>query len=152
MDRRVADDAVVGPAPAGLELRLDERDDVAARDPAGAWSATGPRTLSSEMNDTSMVARSIGSGQGRRGQVAGVRPLHRDDAGVGAERFGELSAAHVESVDPARAALQQDVGEAAGRGADIERDEPGRVDPEGVERRRQLVAAAADVRLRGDDA
>ena len=30
MDRRVAHDAVVGPAAAGLELRLDERDDLAA--------------------------------------------------------------------------------------------------------------------------
>ena len=35
MDRRVADDAVVGPAAAGLELRLDERDDVAASRPEG---------------------------------------------------------------------------------------------------------------------
>ena len=31
VDRRVADDAVVGAAAAGLELRLDERDDLAAR-------------------------------------------------------------------------------------------------------------------------
>ena len=38
-------------------------------------------------------------GEGRRGQVAGVRPLHRDDPRVGAERLCELSAAHVESVD-----------------------------------------------------
>ena len=99
MDRRVAHDAVVGPAPAGLELRLDEGDDRAHR--GASVVATGPRTRSSEMNDTSMTARSTGSGSVVAVSVAGVRPLHRDDARVAAERFGELSAAHVESVDAA---------------------------------------------------
>ena len=43
-----------------------------------------------------------------------------------------------------RAALEQDVREAAGRGADVERVPPGRVDPELVEGVRELVAAARD--------
>ena len=90
MDRRVADDAVVGPAAAGLELRLDQRDDSARR--ARSVAATGPRTRSSEMNETSIVARSIGSGSVVGGQLAGVGPLHRDDARVAAKRFGELAA------------------------------------------------------------
>ena len=38
--RRIADDAMVGPAAAGLELRLDEGDDLATRGPSVA--ATGP--------------------------------------------------------------------------------------------------------------
>ena len=68
MDRRVADDAVVGPAPAGLELRLDQRDDLAAR--RASVDATGPRTRSSEMNETSMTARPIGSGRRRRASAS----------------------------------------------------------------------------------
>ena len=65
MDRRIADDAVVGPAAAGLELRLDERDDVAAR--AGPERADDrAEDLSSEMNDTSMVDEVDRFGQGRR--------------------------------------------------------------------------------------
>ena len=119
MDRRVADDAVVRPALAGLELGLHEGDD---RAPAGPRVvATGPRTLSSEMNDDVDDREVDRLGQGRGGQGARVRPLHRDDARVATERLGELAATHVESVDAARAALQQDVGEAARRGADIER-------------------------------
>ena len=92
------------------------------------------------MNETSIIASSIGSG--RRGRRSASRALVRSietTRGSRAQRVGELSAAHVESVDPARAALEQDVGEAAGRGADVERDQPGRVDPERVERRGQLV-------------
>ena len=45
------------------------------------------------------------------------------------------------------AALEQHVGEAARRRADVEGAPPGDVDAEGVERARQLDAAAADVRV-----
>ena len=79
------------------------------------------------MNDTSMVA-SDGLREGR-GEVAGVRPLHRDDPRIPPERLRELAAAHVERVDAAGAALQEDVGEAAGRCADVEAYRPARVDP-----------------------
>ena len=53
-----------------------------------------------------------------------------------------LAAADVERGHVRRAALQQAVGEAARRGADIEADEPGDVDAEGRQCRRELVAAA----------
>jgi hypothetical protein len=59
-----------------------------------------------------------------------------------------LSAAHVESVDPACAALQQDIREAARGCAYVETDTAGRVDLEGIERGSQLVATAADEWLR----
>ena len=146
VDRRVADDAVVGAAPAGLELRLDERDDRAAP----ARERRRDRAEDEVERDERHVDRREVDrlGQRRGGQLAGVRALHRHDARVAAERFGKLSAAHVESVDARRAALQQDVREAAGRGADVERDPARRVDLERIERRRQLVAAAADVRRR----
>ena len=89
--------------------------------------------------------------QGRCRERAGVRALHRDDARVAPERLGELATSDVESVDARRAALQQHVREAAGRGPDVEADDTGRVDPERIERGGELVAAAADVRLRDVD-
>ena len=99
------------------------------------------------MNDTSIVAMPIGSGRLVGGQRPGVGPLHRDHPRVASERLGELSAADVERVDPGRAALEQDVGEAAGRRPDVEGDPTRRVDLERVERRGELVAAAADERI-----
>ena len=150
VDGRVAHDAMVRPAAAGLELRLHERDDVTGwRRPSVA--AIGPRTSPSEMNETSTVAMAIGSGSVVAVSVAGVRALHRDDPRVAPQRLRELAAADVEGVDASRAALQQDVGEAARRGADVEGDQARRIDLEGVERGGQLVAAAADVRVRLGD-
>ena len=100
MDRRVADDAVVGPAPAGLELGLDQRDDRGR--PAPSVEATGPRT--SVERDERHVDRGDVDRLGQASaavRVAGVRPLHRDDPRVAPERLGELAAADVESVDAA---------------------------------------------------
>ena len=108
----------------------------------------GPRTLSSEMNETSIDREVDRLRQGCGRQRPAVGPLHADDAAVAAEHLGKLSTAHVESVDAACAALQQDIGEATGRRADVERDLTGRVDPERFERGGQLEAAAADVRHR----
>ncbi len=61
-------------------------------------------------------------------EPAGVRPLHRNHAGVTTQRLGKLSASHVESIDARSTALQQDIGEAAGRRPDVEadRDRPDR--------------------------
>ena len=113
--------------------------------PASNWGLTratmwrpGPGRSVVDDRAEDLVERDERHVDGRRGRsaragvaavsVAGVGPLHRDDPRVGAERLGELAATHVESVDPARAALQQDVREAAGRGADVERrrGRPGR--------------------------
>ena len=56
--------------------------------------------------------------------------------------------ADVERDHARRAALQQHVGEAAGRGADVERlTRPSTSMREGVERMRELEPAAADVRM-----
>ena len=81
----------------------------------------GARTLSSEMNETSTTARSIGSG---RVSDVSVRAFVRSSdvtRSSRAQRLGELSATHVESVDVPRAALQQHVREAARGGSDVER-------------------------------
>ena len=54
----------------------------------------------------------------------------------------ELAASDIDGVDPTRATTEQHVGEAAGRGADIERDLPFDRNLEMVERVRELDAAA----------
>ena len=148
MDRRVADDAVVGAAAAGLELRLHERDDVAAR-PEGR----GDRGEDEVERDERDVDRREADrfGQGRGCERAGIRALHRDHARVAAQRFGELAAADVERIHARRATLQQHVGEPAGRRPDVEAHETGRIDPEGVQAGGELVATAADVGLGGVD-
>ena len=103
------------------------------------------------MNETSTLASVTGSGRRRRREGPGVRPLHRDHARISPEWLGELAAPDVDRVDASRPALEQDVGEPAGRRADVEAHAIRRVDPERVERRRELVPAPADVRLgRGD--
>src|SRR3546814_4451723 len=53
-----------------------------------------------------------------------------------------LAASDVDGIDLRRAARQRHVGEAAGRGADVEAAEAGGVDREAVEGMRQLDAAA----------
>ena len=94
------------------------------------------------MNETSQVTRSGANGSSV--ELAGVRALEHGHARVVAQPLVELAVADVERDHARGAALEQDVGEAAGRGADVERVTPGRVDAELVERVRELVAAARD--------
>ena len=99
------------------------------------------------MNDTSIVTRSTGCGTSAVVSDRALTAFVDRDARIGAQPPVELSASDVERDHVSGAALQQDVGEAAGRGADVERTLAGRIDAEGVERVRQLDAAAADVRM-----
>ena len=120
--------------------------------PAGPKQpAIGPSTRPSEMNETSTTASSTGSAEHARPERPGVRPLERHHPLVAPKPIGELAPTDVDGIDPRGAALEQDVGEAAGRRADVERDQSGRVERERVERGDQLVAAARDVRLRAVD-
>ena len=74
-----------------------------------------------------------------------------DDARILAEAPIELALPDIDRVDPSRAALQVNVGEPAGRRADIDGDRPGDVEPERIESARQLVAPARDVLRAGID-
>src|SRR5439155_664682 len=74
-----------------------------------------------------------------------VRALDHDHAHILPELPGELPVADVERDHPPRAALEQAVGEATRRGADVERDQVARLEAEGVERPGQLLAASAHV-------
>ncbi len=88
-----------------------------------------------------------GTGQVVGRQIAGVDVLAHDHARVGAQAPVELSVADVERDDLPRAALQQHVGEAAGRRADVERERAGDLDAERVERVREFQPPATDVRM-----
>ena len=61
----------------------------------------------------------------------------------------QLIAADVDRVDAPRAAQNQDFGEAAGRGADVEADTPGHVEMKMIERRCKLDAAARHIGMLG---
>src|SRR4029079_16676766 len=86
---------------------------------------------------------------GRDGARVGA--LDHRDALVRSQAVVELAIGDVERDHVGGAALQQAVGEAAGGGADVERAATGRVDPQRVERVRELDAAARDVGRRAVD-
>ena len=103
----------------GLELRLHERDDVGARPEHRRHHRQDQR---SEMNDTSMVTMSTRPGQLRRAsRCRAFTPFEDEHARIGPQLPVELAVADVERDDVPGAALEQHVGEAAGRGADVER-------------------------------
>ena len=122
-----------------LELGLDHGQDVAARRGRRRHAAQQPRERDERhVGDRERHGARAGvSGSARVGvQAGGMGPLHRHHAGIAAQRLRQLSAAHVESIDARRAALQQTVGEAARGRAHVEADPARRVDPERVERAR----------------
>ena len=106
--------------------------------------ATRLEQLASEMKLTSIDRQLRLEGQRGRAQLARVDALERRHPLVLAQRPVELSAADVDRGDPGGAALEQAVGEAAGRGADVEAVEAADVDPEGVEGGVELEPAAGD--------
>ena len=83
-------------------------------------------------------------------ELARVAALDHGHPRVVAQAPVELPMGDVEGDHARRAALQQAVGEAAGRGADVEAVEAGDVDSQRLERVRELDAAAGDERRRLD--
>ena len=104
-----------------------------------------------EMNETSMTIRSGRNGRCVGRERAGVGALDHGHARVLAQAVVELAVGDVERDDVLRPALEQAVGEAAGGGADVERAAAADVDLQGVERVRELDAAAGDVGRRAVD-
>ncbi len=76
--------------------------------------------------------------------LARVHALEDGHARIVPQPGVQLAVADVERDHPGRAALEEDVREPAGRGADVEAVATGRIDAEGVERVRELLAAARD--------
>ena len=129
---------------ARFELRFHQRDDVGARSQQRRDNRQDLAQRDERHVDRHDVDRSREVGER---QMARVEVLDDDDARVVAQPPVELPVADVERDDARRAALQQHVGEAAGRGADVERLAPRTAMLKCVERVRELEAAAADVRM-----
>src|SRR3546814_4428761 len=75
---------------------------------------------------------------------ADVRALAHVDARIGAETLVQLAVADVEGDHARRAALEQAVGEAAGRGSDVEGATARDLDVEAAQRTLELLSAAAN--------
>ena len=66
-------------------------------------------------------------------------------AGVTAQPRVQLAVAHVHGVHAQRAALEEDVGETAGRGAQVAADQPLGIQPEALQGVLELRPAPGDV-------
>ena len=145
VQRGIADDAALADfVAADLELRLDQRHQRAAR------LGEDQRHLEhfGEADERGVahhpVARPVDL---LRGQRAGVGLLEHGHARVLAQLPGELVGADIDREDVRRAVREQDFGEAAGRAADVHRHRALGVEPEVLDRVRQLDPAAADPRM-----
>ena len=136
--------ALADPAAAELELRLDHR-----QHPRLGTEQVGQRPQDLGEGDEADVDRDeLGlqaGGQLRGAQLARVEALEHGHPRVVAQAPVELAAADIDGDHRARAAAQQAVAEASGRGADVDAVESRRVDREAVERRLELEPAAGDV-------
>ena len=153
MHRRVGDEPVFADLVAArLELRLHERDHI---------GVCGEERRQRRQDVPQRDERHIDRHQiGRVGHVvfrqpARVHALADEHPRIGAKSPIELAVSDIDRDDGGGAALEQHVGESARRGADVQRAAAGGKDAEGVERGRELDAAAGDVwmiRLRELDA
>src|SRR5580765_4544756 len=105
---------------AGLELRLDENE----RLPPRLREPERRRKRGANADERDVAGHEIG-GKRELGELAGIRALEHGHARVVAQPLVKLAAPDVERDHARRAALEQDVGEAAGRGTDVERVAPG---------------------------
>ena len=143
MHRRVADDALFAHlALPRLELRLDEGQE----DPSFADEPERRRDDVPQRDEGRVDRREIdGLLDPHALEVADVGPLEEHDAGVVAQRPGDLPVAHVHGIDLPGPLLQQAVREPPRRGAHVEGCEPVDADPEGIQGPLELHAAAAHV-------
>ena len=143
----IADDATfANRLTPGLELWLHQRDDIASV----AKPREGRRQREAQ-RDEGHVSYDDVDGLFDRDTLARVHSFVHDDARILTEAPIELALPHIDRVNAGRAALQEDVGEAAGRRTNVDRDLPGHIEPERVERARQLVAATRHVLRAGVD-
>jgi hypothetical protein len=140
VDRRVAHHPTFADTlSAGLELRLDERDE------RGLFGRERERRRQYRREpDEARITGDYFDGLGDlgSGQVTGVQALVNDDARILPQFPGELTMPDIDGVDPRAAARQQHIGEAASRGADIEGRLTIEVDPKMVQGVSELDPAA----------
>src|SRR5262245_28125952 len=146
---RIAHDASFRAPGARLELRFDERKQTGR----GAQQREGGRQGELERDEAHIDDGEVWPlGQPRRIEGANVRCLERNDLRSATQASMQLVATHIDGIDPPGAACQQDLGKAAGRGADVETHTVARVEQrigaEMIECGRELYAAARHVRVR----
>src|SRR5271154_3817885 len=91
--------------------------------------------------------RSPGSAPGTIAPLAATPSPCASSATIESSSSGSAMAGGDQEFPRPRAAPEQDVGEASGRGADVEADEAGGIEPECVERGGKLDPAARDIRV-----
>ncbi len=142
MDLRITDDAFRNVGRPGLELRLDQHDrerrrrEKRERRGQDRPEADEARVAHERTDPAGILAEGGGV------EMARIGAFVDGDAPVRTELPGELTVADVDRVDPRRAAVEQHVGEPAGRGADVECHQPGWRKREAVEPVHELQSAA----------
>src|SRR5581483_1052155 len=127
---RIADDAALADTVrAYFELGLDQGDQpsVGSRQTERGGEGELQRDETDIGDDRLDRLRNVDGGE-----VAGVAAFQRHDARIGGELRVELAVADIDGEDLRRPAGEQDLGEAAGRGSDVERDPSGGVIAERV--------------------
>ena len=131
---------------AGLELRLDQRDELRAMRDQRERRRQHQFERDEAHVDGDQIRRRAEAG---RGAGADVGFLQRNDLAAARAGFRAIARArhrpHRRSLAPRS---QQHLGEAAGGGADIEADAAARIEAEMIERGGELHPAARDVRMR----
>ena len=110
---------------------------------AGGSASFSEMKLTSETMKSGIRPAKIGDGQ-----IAGVQALDHRYTRVAANIGMDLAMADIDRRDMGSAALEQDLGEAAGRGADVERFTAGGIEAEMIEPANQLERGARYVALR----
>src|SRR2546427_3884372 len=144
VDRRVSNDTLAHLGAAGFELGLDERNHVAAWPQDRRHHGQDLAERDERDVDDDEVDR---AGQVAGREVARIEALDDDHARIVSKRPVELAVADVERDHAQRAALDEGVGETAGRGADVERLASLDLNAKRVERMSELDASTADVRM-----
>jgi hypothetical protein len=135
-------------APAGLELRLDQGNDISV----GLEERRHHRQDLTERDERDINRDEVHSPWqiGER-QATGIEPLDDDDTWIGAKPPIELAVSNIQRDDTCGAALKHDIGEPACRCTDIQSFTSGHLDTKRVERVCELQPATSDVRMIGGD-
>src|SRR5882757_425203 len=139
MHYRVLDDAMLGVFPLGLELRLDQRQQMRRC----RCQRQRHRQHGFQRNETDVDDDDVGPRRQPLAFVgADIRLFHRHDVGMVLQRVMQLAVADVDGENDAGAVRQQHLGEAAGGGADVEADMAFDIDRILFQRAGELDAAA----------
>jgi len=145
----IAHDAFFPLTSANFELRLDQRQEMRRR----SRKCERRRQDELERDEARIDDYEVGPlGEPRRIEDANIGRFEGCDLRSPPQAWMQLAASHIHGIDSPRPACQQDFGKAAGRGADIEADAAagikGGIEPEVIERGRELHPAPRYVRVR----